>query len=185
MTSRTTVVVGIVLLAIAAVAQAQTQTTKHEAAAAVSTQQITGEVLLVDGNLLLARMQPGGEYRLFNVQPGRQFMIDGQARTIDQLKPGTVLTATVSTKNQPVTVRTTTVTNGTVWYVSGNYVILTLENGENREYKVPESYTFIVEGKPATVTDLRKGMKVSGTRVVSEPQTEISSQTVITGKAPR
>ena len=78
-----------------------------------------------------------------------------------------------------------TVTNGTVWYVQGNYVILTLENGTNREYVVPESFRFVVEGKPASVKELRKGMKVSATKIVEEPRTEISTKTVITGKAPK
>ena len=81
--------------------------------------------------------------------------------------------------------RTTTVTNGTVWFASGNYVILTLASGENREYNVPASFRFVVEGKPAAVTDLRKGMKVSGEKIVEEPRTEISTKTVITGKAPK
>ena len=81
---------------------------------------------------------------------------------ISELRPGTVLTATATTTAQPLIVRTTSVINGTVWYVSGNYVILTLPSGENRDYIVPRSFRFIVEGKPASVTDLRKGMKVSG-----------------------
>jgi hypothetical protein len=72
-----------------------------------------------------------------------------------------------------------------VWYAQGNYVVLTLENGENKEYKVPESFRFNVEGKPASVHELKKGMKVTATKIVEEPQTEISSETAITGKAPK
>mgnify|MGYP003693989613 CR=1 FL=1 len=81
-------------------------------------------------------------------------MIDGQTRHIGDLKPGTVLTATVTTTTRPVTVRTTSVLNGTVWWVQGNYVVLTLENGENHEYHVPASFKFVVEGKPASVSEL-------------------------------
>ena len=77
-----------------------------------------------------------------------------------------------------------TLTNGTVWYVQGNFVILTLENGTNREYEVPDSFSFVVEGKPASVKELRKGMKVSATRIVEEPTTEMSEDTTVTGKAP-
>ena len=75
--------------------------------------------------------------------------------------------------------------NGTVWYVSGNHVILTLENGQKKEYQVPESYKFIVEGQPKGVGDLRQGMKVTATKIVEEPQTELSTETVITGRAPK
>lgn len=107
------------------------------------------------------------------------------AKAVTSATPGTVLTASVVTTTQPVTERTTTVTDGTVWYVSGNYVIVTLANGENHEYKVPPSYKFMVEGKPASVSELRKGMKVSATRIVEEPKTEMETTTVVTGKAPK
>ena len=50
---------------------------------------------------------------------------------------------------------------------------------------VPPSFRFVVEGKPASVSELRKGMKVSGEKVVEEPRTEIATKTVITGKAPQ
>ena len=106
------------------------------------------------------------------------------SRLIGDVKLGTVLTATATTTTQPVTVRTATVTNGTVWWAQGNYVVLTLENGQNRAYTVPESFRFTVEGKPASVHELKKGMKVSATKIVEEPRTEIATKTVITGKGP-
>jgi hypothetical protein len=177
-----------VVLASAVGLRAQTTTSKVIAAAGeatVTTEQIMGEVAVVEGNWLLVKLQPSGQYRYFNIPPGRQFIIDGQTRFINDLRPGTVLTATAITTTQPVTVRTTTVTNGTVWYASGNYVVLTLANGENREYIVPPSFGFVVEGRPASVSDLKKGMKVSGEKIVEEPRTEIATKTVITGKAPR
>jgi hypothetical protein len=165
---------------------AQTTTTTKEAGKTeVTTEQITGEVVLVDQNILLARMQPSGQYRMFNIQPTQQFMIDGKSKRLVDLTPGTFLTATAITTTQPVTIRTTTVTNGTVWYVQGNYVIITLENGQQREYTVPDGFTFTAEGKPATVKELRKGMKISATKIVAEPTHEISKEIVITGQGPR
>ena len=179
--------IGLVVLAAAAGlrAQSQAQTKTPEAGIQVTTAQLTGEVVQVEGNQLLVRMQPDKSLRYFDVQPGRQFTIDGQKKLIGDLKPGTVLTATVVTKTQPITVRTTTVTNGTVWYVQGNLVILKLPNGDTREYNVPESFKFTVNDKPASVNELRKGMTVSGTRIVEEPTTEMSEQTVVTGTAPK
>ena len=173
------------MFAMAAGLQAQTSTTKESGKTEVTTEQITGEVVLVDGNILLARMQPSGQYRMFNIQPTQQFMIDGKPKRLADLTPGTFLTATAVTTTQPITVRTTTVTNGTVWYVQGNYVILTIDNGQQREYTVPDSFTFTAEGKPATVKDLRKGMKVSATKIVATPTSEISKEIVITGKGPK
>jgi len=81
--------------------------------------------------------------------------------------------------------RTTSSLEGTVLWAQNNYVVLRLDNGEVKEYKVPESYQFNVKGKPATVKELREGMKVSATKIVEEPRTEISSATQITGKAPK
>ena len=189
MTKRHFIMTGLaVLLASAAGLRAQTTTSKVTEAAGeakVTTEQIIGEVALVEGNRLIVKLQPSGLFRYFDIPPGRQFIIDGQNKLISDLRPGTVLTATVTTTTQPVTVRTTTVTNGTVWYASGNYVVLTLASGENREYNVPPSFRFIVEGRPASVTDLRKGMRVSGEKIVEEPRTEIATKTVVTGKAPK
>ena len=160
-------------------------TTKEAGTPEIKTEQITGEVVLVDNNMLLARMQPSGQYRMFNIPPGQQFTIEGKASRLSDLTPGTFLTATATTTTQPITVRTTTVTNGTVWYVQGNYVVLSLENGETREYTVPDSFTFTADGKPATVKDIRKGMKVSATKMVAEPTAHISKEIVITGKSPK
>ena len=40
-------------------------------------------------------------------------------------------------------------------------------------------------GKPATVRDLRKGMKVQAAKIVEEAATEISTKVTVTGKAPK
>jgi hypothetical protein len=103
---------------------------------------------------------------------------------VHDLKPGTKLTATVTTTTTPITERTTTVGSGKVWFVSGNNVILTLPNNENRMYKVEDHYQFNVGGQKATVHDLRKGMVVSAQKIVEEPMTSISSDVTVVGQAP-
>jgi len=186
MTSRLGIMTLVAVFATAAGLGAQTTTTTKEAGTPeTKTEKITGEVVMVDNSTLLARMQPSGQYRMFNIQPGQQFIIDGKSKSLTDLTPGTVLTATATTTTQPVTVRTTTVTNGTVWWVQGNYVVLSLENGTTREYTVPDSFTFTSEGKPATVKDLRKGMRVSATKIVAEPTAQISKEIAITGTGPK
>ena len=190
MTRHRVLITGVALLALVADAgalRAQTKTTTEsvKGAAHVTSTRMTGVVDWVQGNTLVARMQPNGHYHVFSVQPGREFVIDGQTRHIGDLKPGTVLTATVTTTTRPVTVRTTSALNGTVFWVQGNYVVLTLENGENHEYHVPASFKFVVEGKPASVSELKQGMKVSATKIVEEPYTELATNTVVTGKAPK
>jgi len=185
MTSRLGIMTLVAVFATAAGLWAQTTTTKEAGTPDTKTEKITGEVVMVDNSTLLARMQPSGQYRMFNIQPGQQFIIDGKSKQLTDLTPGTVLSATATTTTQPITVRTTTVTNGTVWWVQGNYVVLSLENGTTKEYTVPDSFTFTSEGKPATVKDLRKGMKVSATKIVAEPTAQISREIAITGTGPK
>jgi hypothetical protein len=184
MTSRRFVMTAAALLALAVGLYAQTTTSTPAGNAQVKTEQIKGEVVWVDHDLLVAKM-PNDTYRVFNMKPGQQFVVDGQTKLIGELKMGTVLTATATTTTQPVTVRTTTVLNGTVVWVSGNYVILALPSGEDKGYTVPESFKFEVAGKQASVHDLKAGMKVTATKIVEDPHTVISTTTTITGKGPK
>ncbi len=165
--------------------QAMPKTTKESIAgtASVKTEQLHGTVISVEDNHLAVKMSTGG-VRGFDVPESRRFLIDGQEMTVGQLKPGTKLTATITTTTTPVTERTTTVGSGKVWYVSGNTVIVTLPNNENKQYKVAESYRFNVNGQKASVHDLRKGMIISAEKIVEEPKTEIASNTTVTGQAP-
>jgi hypothetical protein len=184
MTRNRALITGVALLVTAAAVQAQVTQKKEEVlgAAQVVTETLTGEVVWVEGNFLVLKM-PRGYYSVFDVKPGREFVIDGQTKHIGDLREGTVLTATVTTTTQPITVRTTDSVEGRVAWVNGNYLVLTLKNGQNKEFKVPESFRFNVGGKPASVHDLKKGMDVSASKIVEEPRTDISEKTVITGKA--
>lgn len=147
------------------------------------TEILGGTVEYVEGNDLVVRMSDG-KLREFHVAENRKFIIEGKQLSVRELKPGTILTATVITKTTPVTDRTTTVGTAKVWWVSGRTVVLTLPNGENREYVVNDNYKFIVDGKEATVQDLKKGMTVHAEKIVEEPRTEIAENTVVTGQLP-
>jgi len=48
-----------------------------------------------------------------------------------------------------------------------------------------DSVEIVVEGKPASVSELKQGMKVSATKIVEAPYTELATNTVVTGKAPK
>lgn len=165
--------------------QQMPRTTKERVpgAASVKTEQLRGTVVYAEGNRLVVKMS-SGDLRTFEVPPSRRFIIDGQERTVNELQPGTKLTATVTTTTTPVTERTTTVGSGKVWYVAGNTVILTLPNNENRMYKVNDNYRFMVEGQKASVHDLRKGMVISAEKIVEEPKTEVATDVAVTGSAP-
>ena len=179
---------SVAVLLMTGMAQQETpQTTKEsiKGKASVTTEKLQGRVEYVEGNHLVVRMTTG-EIREFRVPEGRKFTIDGRDLTVHDLKPGTTLSATVTTTTTPVTDRTTTIGTGTVFWVAGKTVIVTLPNGENRTYNVKDDYKFNIEGNQnATVSDLKKGMKISAEKIVEEPRTEIASDTVVTGQAPR
>ena len=161
----------------------QTTASQVQGTPATATEHLRGTVVKVDGTTLLVRMSTG-EIREFSVPSTRKFIIGGQQRSLRELKPGTVLNATVTTTTTPGTTTTTTTISGKVWYVSGNTVILTLPNGENKEYKVEESYRFIVNGQKASVHQLRPGMIVSASKIVEEPTNTITSDVTVIGEAP-
>jgi hypothetical protein len=182
----TPLIAAFAMVSMSAVAQQQMPKTTKEVikgSASIITEQLRGTVVYVQGNTLLVRMTDGN-MREFNVPETRRFIIDGRELAVHDLKPGTKLSATVTTTTTPVTERTTTVGTGKVWFVAAPTVILTLPNGENRQYKVSDNYKFNVEGKDATVFELRKGMTVSAQKIVEEPRTEIASNTEVTGQAP-
>jgi hypothetical protein len=169
----------------AGLASAQPTSTKTstKTGATTSTREEQGTVMLVDGNNIVVKMA-NGEIRHVTAREGATAMIDGKATTVRDLKVGTKLKATYTTTTTSVMDRTVTVGSGKVWYVAGNNVILTLPNGENRQYKVANDYKFTVNGKPATVFELKKGMMVSAEKIVEEPRSVVESGRVITGEAP-
>ena len=93
----------------------QTETAKG--VGTVTTDQIKGQVVEVEGNNLLVKLT-SGELRTFKVPEDRKFLVDGKELSVHALQPGTTLTATVRTTTTPITVRTRAVQNGKVWFVS-------------------------------------------------------------------
>jgi hypothetical protein len=180
---------GFTVIALASTAakaqQKMPETTSHTIAGTpeVTTEQLHGTVLYVEGNRLVVRMA-NGQIREFDPPESRKFVIDGKELSVGDLKPGTKLTGTITTTKTPVTERTRTVGTGKVWWINGRTVILTLPNGENKTYTVQAHYKFIIDGRPADVSELRKGMTVSAEKIVEVPRTEIASNTTVVGQAP-
>src|SRR5262245_25102898 len=181
------VAVACTAVGIATGAAAQATQTKQSlpGAAKVTTTQLTGEVAFVQGDYLIVRMIPSGDYRLFQLRPGKTATIDGVVMPLNKVRPGTTLTAYVTVTERPVVDRTITSLKGTVWQASPKTVILTLENGENRQYDVPPGLKFDVDGQMKEAMELRPGMKISATKVVESPRTEITESNVVTGTGPR
>ena len=172
-------------LATAVAAQvSQTKETVPGGTAKVKTMQVQGELVAKGSNWLIAK-DLAGNYKLYNVEPGRKAIIDGVAKTLDQLQMGTILTSTATTTETPLVNRTTTITQGKVFWASPKSIIVTLENGDNKQYEVPDGFKFDVDGKQISAMELRPGMKLTGTKIVEEPVTVITKDVVVTGVAPK
>jgi hypothetical protein len=185
-TLRTSVVmVGALSLAAGAAAQAtQTKEAVPGGPTTVKAKQVSGELVAKGSNWLIAR-DAAGHYKVYAVQPGKRAIVDGVPQALDQLKVGTMLTATTTTTETPIVNRTTTITQGTVFWAAPTSIIVTLENGENKQYEVPSDFKFDVQGKKLSAMELRPGMKLVGTKIVEEPVTVITQDVVVTGTAPR
>jgi hypothetical protein len=186
-TRRTLRRLGMILTVSACVtvtAAAQTNTSQQvDGKATTTTTKQHGTVTYVEGNTIVMKMSTG-QVRTITVPDSRTALVDGKEINVHDLKPGTTLTATITTTTTPVLDRTVTNLSGTVWYVAAPSVIITLADGTNKMYKSLPGYKFNVNGMPATVFQLRKGMKISAEKVVEQPTTEISTNTTVTGHAP-
>jgi hypothetical protein len=94
-----------------------------------------------------------------------------------------MLTSTATTTETPLINRTTTITQGEVFWASPKSIIVKLEGGVNKQYEVPSGFKFDVEGKQLSAMELRPGMKLSATKIVEEPVKVISHDVVVTGTA--
>ncbi|HSP90869.1 MAG TPA: hypothetical protein VLN08_08180 [Vicinamibacterales bacterium] len=153
--------------------------------ATTTTEQMSGELVKVEGNNLLVKMA-NGDMRLFtNVPDSRMALIDGKEVGVRDLKPGTTLTSTITRAATPVASQTTTFGTGKVWHAMGTTVILALPNGDYRQYSVKgDNNKFTIDGKPATMYDLKPGIVVSGEKIVAEPTVEFASNARLVGQNP-
>ena len=180
--------IGAAALSLAMSASAQPTQTKQSLPSKtpkVTTTQLKGEVAYLQGDYLIAKMIPSGVYRLFQLKPGKTATIDGKEMPLNKAPIGTVLTADVTVTETPVIDRTITTLKGKVWVAGPTSVILTLENGENKQYDVPEGMRFDVDGKKLEAMELRPGMHLTASKIVESQRTEITTENVVTGVGPK
>jgi len=166
---------------------AQVQT-KTEQVAGQAKSQVTVEkatVVSVDGNDLIVKMDDGTIRHFPNVSESARATVDGQQLGIHDLKPGMHLERTITSTTTPLTITTVQTVTGTVWNVTPpTLVILTLEDGKNQSFKIPKGQKFNINGQMVDAWGLKKGMKVSATKVVESTATEVANQRRITGSMP-
>jgi len=178
---------GVLLVAFSLPLAAQVQTTTT-VTHGTPTKQVSverGEIVAISGNSVVIKMEDGTLKEFDNVPESTTFMVNGQPVNIKTAQVGMKLEKQTVTTTTPKVVTTVDTVKGKVWHVSPpNSVILTLENGQNQQFKIPQGQKFMVDGKEVDAWGLRKGMNVSATRVTEVPETVVTQQVKRTGTAP-
>jgi len=84
----------------------------------------------------------------------------GANRDAAALQDTTATTAAPSGEQQTVT---TQVKSGEVVYISGNDLVVKLENGQLENFILPDDFKFQVDGKDLTASELKPGMRLTQT----------------------
>jgi hypothetical protein len=171
--------------AVNANAQVETKTTKTTGQSTQVVKVERGEVVAVNGNELIVKMEDGSIRHFPNVPDSVKVTVDGKQLGIHDLTPGMKLQRTITTTTTPQTVTTIQTVTGKVWYIAPpNSIILTLENGTNQQFKIPQDQKFNVDGKMVDAFGLKKGMKVTATKIVEVPTTLATKEKTVTGTMP-
>jgi hypothetical protein len=168
-----------------ATAQVQSSTTVAHDEPTSTVKVERGEVVYVSGNNVVVKGEDGELRHFNNVPESVTVTVDGQKLNVHQLKPGMKIERqTITTATPRVVTKVETVT-GRIWHVTPpNSVILTLENGENQSFKIPQGQKFMVDGEEKDAWGLKKGMKIAAQRVTEVPETVITQEIKRTGTAP-
>ena len=146
-------------LAVSTTAQIQTETSTTAGRTTMQVQMERGEVVLVDGNDLVVKMEDGTIRHFPNVSESAKVTVDGKQLGIHDLKPGMKLTRATINSSTPQTVTTVQTVTGKVWHVSPPkpWRILALEDGTNQSFKIPNGQKFTIDGQQVDAFGLEKG----------------------------
>src|SRR5579864_7796090 len=166
-------------------AQVNTETSTAAGKASVVTKVEKGEIAYIDGNNVVVKMEDGSLRHFDNVPESARITVDGKELGVHDLQVGMKVQKTITTTTTPKTITTVKRVTGKVWHVSTpNSVILTLEDGTNQQFKIPNNQKFNVDGQMVDAWGLKKGMNISATKVVEVPVTEVEHQQKLTGSMP-
>jgi len=174
-----------VAFALGVSAQVQTKTSTTSGKSTVNTEVKSGEIVYVSGNSVVVKMEDGTLRHFDNVPESARVTVDGQQLGVHDLKVGMKVQKTITTTTTPETVTTVKSVTGKVWFVNPpSTVILTMEDGKNQEFKIPNGQKFNVDGQMVDAWGLKKGMNVSATKVVQTPTTVVAQKAKLTGEMP-
>jgi hypothetical protein len=165
-------------------AQVQTKTTTAMGKDTVVTKVEHGEVVTVSGNDVVVKMADGTLRNFESVPDYARATVDGKQLSIHDLKPGMKLQRNITTTTTPMTITTVQTVKGKVWAINPPLsIILTLEDGKNQQFKIPQDQKFNVDGKMVDAWGVRKGMTLTATKIVEEPAVVATQEKTVTGEA--
>ena len=168
-----------------AISQVQSTHSVEHGAPTTTVKVESGVVEYVVGNDLLVKMDDGSIRHFGNVPDSVTVNVDGQQLNVHQLKPGMMVEKQTITTTTPRVITTVETVTGKVWHVQPPHsVTLTMENGENQRFNIPDGQKFTINGEVTDAFGLRKGMVVSAQRVREVPETVITQEFKRTGKMP-
>src|SRR6516164_3317930 len=178
--------VGVFLtFTLSVMAQVKSETTKTIEAGTKTVKVERGEVVYVSGNEVMVKMEDGSIRDIRNVPESARVTVDGKELGIDDIKVGMKLQKTITTTTTPRMVTKVETVTGKVFHVTPpTSVILTLENGENQQFHIPKDQKFNIDGQMVDAFGLKKGMKVSATRITETPETILTQKAMLSGKMP-
>jgi hypothetical protein len=179
---------GAICVAFSLTALGQVETTTKTATDGAVTKTVKvehGTVVYVSGNSCVIKADDGTLRHFDNVPDSVTVTVDGKQLNIHQLQPGMQIERQTITTTTPKMITTIKTVTGTVWYVNPPLsVILTMENGKNQEFKIPNGQKFTVNGQETDAFGLKKGMTVDAQQVIEQPETVVAQQVKRTGIMP-
>jgi hypothetical protein len=175
--------IGVFAVAMSAQVQTESSTKMGQGTKEVKVEH--AEVVYVSGNDLVVRMADGEIRHIPNVPESTKVDVDGKQLGVHELQPGMKLQRTITTTTTPRMVTTVQSVTGKVFHVTPpTTVILTLEDGSNQSFKIPKGQKFNVDGQQMDAFGLKKGMRISATKIVEVPETVVEQQRKLTGAMP-
>ncbi len=171
--------------AVSMMAQIQSETT---ATTGPSTKEVSvqrGTVVYVSGNDLIVKGENGEIRHFANVPESARITVEGKQLGIHDLKVGMKLERTITTTTTPRLVTKVETVSGTVFQVNPpNSVILRMDNGKNRQFRIPKGQKFEIDGQKVDAWGLKEGMRITATRVTETPETQVVVQREVRGEMP-
>ena len=157
-------------------AQERTVEEKEAGPAETTVDTRNSTVAYIEGDHLVVRLEDG-RLEAMRIPSEERFNIDGQKLSLQELKPGMVLTDETISTSRPVVVKTVEIHDGTVWYAGPRRLLIKTQEGKMVDYNVPEWATIKMNGEMESLHQLKRGTHITATITTEEPTIIVNRET--------